>query len=296
MTKKERIDAYEIVTNRIVAELEAGTIPWKKPWNSQRAQNITSRKEYRGINMLLLSMGGYASPFWGTFKQFQAKGGIVRKGEKSTPIVFWKFLEVADKKEAGKTKKLPLLRYYNVFNAEQIDWEEGKGAPVIDTLEFSPIEACENIISEYVGMPVVNKSDRAFYSPSQDVFGMPSKESFHSVAEYYSTLFHEMTHSTGHKSRLNRWADGFGGETMHSFGSEDYSKEELVAELGCSFLTHEAGIDQETKTNSTAYIAGWLKVLKGDKKFIASASAQAQKAVDHIRGVAPYVETVSEAE
>jgi antirestriction protein ArdC len=287
MTKEKRIDAYQIVTDRIIASLEQGVAPWHKPWNSSRAKNIASGKEYRGINTLMLN-GVYGSPYWGTYKQFSAKGGTVRKGEKSTPIVFWKFLQIADKNDPTKTKQ---LRYYNVFNAEQIDWEEGKGVPVEKTIEFNPIEACEQIVAEYKGMPAITPSDSAWYSPSQDIFGMPKKESFHSVAEYYSTLFHEMTHSTGHKSRLKRFE--LEGNTMHAFGSADYSKEELTAEIGASFLMHEAGITS-TQANSEAYIAGWLKVLKGDKKFIASASGLAQKAVDHIRGVPAYTAETAE--
>lgn len=296
---KEKIDTYAIVTNRIIASLEAGTIPWKKPWNSSMPKNIASKKEYRGINTMLLGMGEYASPYWGTFKQWTDAHGTVRKGEKSTPIVFWKFLTVEDKKTKGKDKIVPMLRYYNVFNAEQIDFAEGFTAPVEGKIEFSPIEACEAILAGYSDMPEIEKSGSAWYSPMRDKLGMPKKESFHSVAEYYSTLFHELTHSTGHKSRLARF--DLQRDNMH-FGSEDYSKEELVAELGASFLAFETGIDMQTAQNSDAYIAGWLKVLKGDKKFITSAGGQAQKAVDYIKGIKPepvqvdaeFVEAVAE--
>ena len=286
----EKIDAYQIVTDRIISALETGTIPWRKPWNSSMPMNVASKKAYRGINTMLLGLAGYSSPYWGTYKQWIALGGQVRKGEKSTPIVFWKFLQVEDKK-TKKDKKVPLLRYYNVFNCDQIDFMEGFSAPSNgDKLEFSPIEACEAIIAGYTNKPNVETGDKACYIPLLDSIKMPSKESFHSIPEWYSTLFHEFTHSTGHTSRLNR--DGI--MQFDEFGSDRYSKEELIAELGSAFICFETGIGEYTLTNSEAYIAGWLKVLKGDKKLVTMASASAQKAVDHMKGIKPFKDHTSE--
>ncbi len=277
------MNVYEQVTNRIMEILETGTIPWKKPWrSSEGAKNLISKKAYRGINQFLLNCSPYASPYWLTFNQARQKAGQVRKGEKSTPVVFWKWVErkaVSDEDDNSATGKVPLLRFYKVFNLEQVD---GITAPVEEEQTvntFSPIEQAELIISNMPQRPkIMYGGERACYSPRLDYIQLPSKEAFTSPEEFYSTAFHELAHSSGHASRLSRK----GMLNPSYFGSHDYSQEELVAEFGASMLCGFAGIEQQTLENSAAYIQGWLKVLKGDKKLAIVAAGQAQRAADFI--------------
>ncbi len=278
---------YEIITERILEKLEAGTVPWHKPWAAGGApRNLISGKEYRGVNVFLLGCQGFTSPYWVTFKQAKQLGGSVRKGERATPVVFWKWIERASEDpETGdtETKQIPLIRYYSVFNAEQCDGisharleaQQDEPAP------FDPIEAAEAIVASYPKPPSISEDGRsaAFYRPATDSIHTPKREAFDSEANYYLTLFHEAVHSTGHESRLARP----GVSNPIRFGSHDYTQEELVAEMGAAFLTAEAGIDAEgLMDNSAAYVASWLKALRNDKKLVVFAGAQAQKAVDHI--------------
>src|SRR5699024_10281549 len=233
------------------------------------------QKPYRGINTMLLDGGEYA-----TFKQIKEAGGKVKKGEKSHMVVFWKLtkFENEDEKTGEKEEKtVPLIRYYRVFKVgEQTEGIEPKQQEV--AYDHDPIEEAENIIKNYMNCPDYTfNSGRAYYQPSMDVVNVPPMKDFDQIEEYYSTFFHEITHSTGHKSRLNR--DGI--IEMNGFGSESYSKEELVAELGASMLCGVAGINNEIIDNSAAYIQSWLKALKNDKTLIVTASQQAQKASDY---------------
>ena len=271
---------YEIVTDRIIAELEKGTIPWRQPWKeSGRPVNLVSRKPYRGINVILLRSTCRSSPYWLTFKQAKNLGGNVRKGEKATPVVFWKWTEkVQPDPETGEERKdgFPILRYYSVFNADQV---EGVAVPEEAPRRFNPVEHAEGIISAMPSRPEIqHRGDRAYYSPRLDQVVLPPKGVFDSENGYYSVAFHELTHSTGHSSRLHR----FDTEDLAPFGSTDYSKEELVAELGASFLCAEAGIDGTVIPNSAAYIQNWLGALRNDKRMVVLAAAQAQKAADYI--------------
>jgi antirestriction protein ArdC len=271
---------YQIITDRIVSLLENGTVPWHQPWNTgnQAPQNLVSKKPYRGINPFLLNSMHYASPYWLSFKQAQELGGNVKKGEKACPVVFWKWLDGQDK-ETGEKKKIPLLRYYSVFNVNQC---EGIDAPTIEgaTREHSPVQAAESIVAAMPKRPEIKHGlDRAFYSPALDYVGMPNPEQFKSAEDYYSVVFHELTHSTGAESRLNRKGVASGNQ---SFGSESYSKEELIAEFGAAFLCGTVGIVERTIDNSSAYIASWLQRLKNDSKLVVQAAAQAQKAADFI--------------
>lgn len=287
-TKKARKNVYEIITERILAKLEEGTVPWHKPWtgagNEGRAANLISGKAYRGINVLLTASAGFSSRYWVTFKQAQKLGGSVRKGEKGTPIVFWSFIEKKGAKAGDK--KIPLLRYYTCFNVEQCDGIEHKRltetapAPVS---EFDASEEAEMIVKGYANGPTINHGGGcACYSPPRDSVSVPKREDFESAAAYYSTLFHELTHSTGHTSRLAR--SGVTESTL--FGSHEYSREELVAEMGASFLRGMAGIDDTAALdNSAAYLANWMTVIKDDPRLIVIAAAQAQKASDHILGI-----------
>ncbi|MBU4642907.1 ArdC family protein [Bacillus toyonensis] len=270
-------NVYEIVTNKIIEKLEQGTVPWKKPWvNGNIAVNWKTQKPYRGINTMLLDSGEYV-----TFKQVQEAKGKVKKGAKSEIVVFWKWLEKEDK-ETGNIEKIPMLRYYKVFNINQCEGIESKRKEE-ETFEHNPIEDAENIVKGYVNSPSLSwNSGRAFYQPVMDHVNVPPMKDFPKVEGYYSTLFHEFIHSTGHCSRLNR--DGITSATAH-FGSEEYSKEELVAEIGASMLTGLAGFVDVTFDNSTAYIQSWLRNLKNDKTLIVKAASQAQKAVDYILGV-----------
>lgn len=185
------------------------------------------------------------------------------------------------------TKRIPFLRYYNVFNVAQCDGIELPSEETILSPEPrpSPIETAEAIVQGMPKRPEIRTGlDRAFYQPAADFVGMPSVEQFKSGEEYYSTLFHELTHATGHKSRLNRKGVADSEGNWSAFGSEPYSKEELCAEMGAAFLCGEAGIVERTVENSASYIASWLQRLKNDSKLVVTAAAQAQKAADYILG------------
>ena len=278
-----KANVYDMVTERIIAELEKGIIPWEKPWTGVRdgAFNRITKRPYSLINQMLLQhRGEYA-----TFKQWSELGGHVRKGEKSEIVVFWKILEQLEtNEETGEKeiKKIPLLRYYNVFHISQVDGVEPLAPEQLNN-DITPIEAGDKIITDYITREHLNfiecKSNKAYYSPSADIVKVPLKEQYNLINEYYSTTYHELIHSTGHKNRLNRLHTG----AIAAFGSEDYSKEELVAEIGSATIMNMLGIET-TKTfrNSTAYIQSWLQVLRNDNKFIISASSKAEKAVNYI--------------
>jgi len=271
---------YDIINQRITDLLEQGTVPWRKPWNAQSnmPRNISGR-EYRGINIFLLATQQYGSAYWLTFNQVQSKGGYVRKGEKSTPVIFWKWLDMrASEGEEAATGKIPMLRYYNVFNLEQTE-----GITVPETEECNndhqPLSLPEQIFKNMQLRPELKfGGNRACYSPSLDYVQLPHLSTFDTPEEYYSTLFHEITHATGHQSRLARKSI----LEPSYFGSHEYSKEELVAEMGAAFLCGFSGIENITIENSAAYIKGWLNALKNDKTLLIHAAAQAQKAADFI--------------
>jgi antirestriction protein ArdC len=281
-------DAFSIITERVIALLDKGVVPWQKPWNGsdQAPQNLVSRKPYRGVNVFLLHAMHYTSPFWLTFKQAHDLGGHVRKGEKGCPVVFWKWLDVEDQ-ASGEAKTVPFLRYFSVFNVGQCEGidEHVPAVPGETTHAHKPVEAAERIVTNMPKRPEIRHGlDRAFYSPSGDYVGMPSPGQFKTAEDYHSVLFHELTHSTGHESRLNRkGVSGTDGE-WSSFGSSPYAKEELVAEMGAAFLCGQAGIVERTIDNSAAYVASWLARLKDDSKLVVQAAAQAQKAADFILG------------
>lgn len=270
---------YEIITNQILDQLKAGVIPWHKPWaSSGEIQNFVSKKAYTGINPFLLNGAGHSCPYWVTYKQAKQLKGNVKKGEKGQMIIFFKMSPYKDK-DTGEDKNIPILRYYTVFNLDQtegIDWEKEESDRT-----HNLIKACENLVKGFADKPGISNGPQAFYSPSQDRIEVPAPQLFISDAEYYSTLFHELSHSTGHINRLNR-------ETLTDngayFGSHQYSKEELVAEFGAAMLCGVAGIEQATIDNSAAYIKGWSQRLKQDSKLIIQAAAKAQRAADYIQG------------
>jgi len=273
---------YDQITERIIAMLEKGTVPWRKPWKAQSGfpRNLISGKPYRGINVFLLHAMSYESPFWLTYRQALELGGNVRKGEKSCPVVFWKQLEI-ENKETHELEKIPMGRFYFVFNASQCDGLKNISAPVVESPLSAPTKP-EEIIAFMPQRPEIKFGmRRAFYSPAEDIIAMPDRERFTGEAEFYSTLYHEAVHSSGHKSRLNR-------PTLtesEGFGSNPYCKEELIAEMGAAFLCGQAGIEETTLENSAAYLQNWLEQLQNDKKLIVQAAAQAQKAADFILGV-----------
>jgi len=287
-----KLDIYQAVTDRILAMLDQGTVPWRHPIKHRGGagdgfpKNLDSNRAYRGVNVFLLAvtswMKGYESDYWLTYKQAQKRGGQVRRGEKSSLVVFWKQHNVKDK-ETGEDKKVPVIRHYNVFNAEQCEGIEAPDAIVPDDTEpFEPIDAAERIVTGYRNAPVIEHGGgQAFYRPADDKVRIAEPGRFESREAYYATLFHELTHSTGHKSRLDRGL----GSRLSVFGSADYSKEELVAEMGAAFLAAASAISPPTIEQSAAYIDGWRKKLKGDKKLVVQASGAAQRAADLILGV-----------
>jgi antirestriction protein ArdC len=269
---------YSIVTEQILKQLESGVAPWHRPWSTHIPKNLVSGRGYRGINVFLLASNGYGSPYWLTYKQATERGGHVRKGEHGSKVVFWKIGTREVENADGETdeRKSILLRYYTVFNVEQC---EGIASPNAGPA-VNPIEECERIVGQMPNLPAMEQDGRAWYRPSTDTVGMPSRTAFNTSEEYYSTLFHELTHSTGHSNRVGR--DGI--EKLNTFGSESYSKEELIAEMGAAMLCGVAGIERKTLANSAAYLKSWIDVLKSDARMVVSAASQAQKAADYIQG------------
>jgi antirestriction protein ArdC len=274
---------YQIVTEQILRHLEVGVVPWRKPWRAEPPCNLVSGKEYRGVNPFLLASQGYGSRYWLTFNQASKLGGHIRKDEKSSIVTFWHVGEEETVRDAdGNSRKSKpfLLRYYRVFNLEQTEGIADKLGLGNATPRVASIEQCEEIAKQMPNAPTIQQDARAWYRPSTDTVGIPSRNAFDSAEEYYSTLFHELTHSTGHASRVGRE----GIEDVAAFGSESYSKEELIAEMGAAMLCGVTGISPATIPNSAAYLQGWINRLRGDSKLLVSAASQAQKAADYIQG------------
>ena len=275
-----------MVTDRIIAEMEKGIIPWQKPWNGgECCISHTTGKPYSWLNQLML--GGKVGE-WLTFKQCKAEGGNVKRGEKGSPVVFWSFNDKkvkdvdADGNEVIRiVRGHPFLKYYTVFHIDQCEGIKPKFDKELKVYDNDPIEAAENIVKTYFDREActlnVYQSAQAFYSPSTDSVTVPQMSQYEVKEEYYSTLFHEMTHSTGHESRLARIVK------VAAFGSEEYSKEELVAEMGAAMLVSTAGIECEKAfRNSVGYLQGWLKALSNDNKLIVLAAGKAEAAVKYI--------------
>lgn len=268
-------DLYQLVTDKIIAQLEAGVIPWVKPWTeggSGAPMNATTGKKYRGINQLLL-VPPAAGNSWLTFNQARDCGANVRKGEKAQQIVFFKPWEMKDKNDPDAAgKMIPLLKGYFVFHTSQVDNLPAKfePVPIAPMPEFERIAAADKILSQAV---ILHGGDKAFYSPGHDKITLPRAEQFRAIGDYYATALHELTHWTGHEKRCAR---DFSGR----FGSTAYAREELVAEIGAAFMMNSCQIEGEMQ--HAAYLASWLAVLKEDKRAILSASSAAQKAVDFL--------------
>jgi antirestriction protein ArdC len=279
-------NVYEIVTSQIIAQLEQGVVPWRKPWKSEAPINLISGKEYRGINVFLLGMQGYGSRYWLTANQANKLGGHIRKGEKASTVTFWSIGEEKLNPQTGKVSKPFLLRYYSVFNIRQTDGIAEKLGLTKDSFDgedgasIADLAQCEALVAAMPNPPKREQSFAAWYRPASDTLGMPAKELFSASEEYYSTLFHELTHATGHASRVGRE----GIEHIERFGSESYSKEELIAEMGAAMLCATTQIAPATLQNSASYLKCWIDRLKGDSRLLVSAASAAQKACDYIRG------------
>lgn len=287
MTTKTKIDIYERVTNRIIEALEAGTVPWRQPWKSLggMARNLNSNRPYRGVNVFLTAMSAMAAGFsdnrWATFAGIKRAGGSVRKGQHGTLVILWKPIEKKDKATGEVTDSFLMLKGYTVFNVEQADWPEGipSDGREDDLRAHDENEVAEAIIADYsdrANLKVTRGGNSAHYSPMQDAVAVPEPEAFESGESFYSVVFHELVHSTGHESRLARIEST-------TFGSDPYAKEELVAELGASMLSAVAGVSDSTES-SAAYIASWLRSLRDDKQLVVKAAAAAQRAADMILG------------
>lgn len=276
------MDVYSMVTERIIAELEKGCIPWRKPWINclEGTFNRITRKPYSLLNQLLLGRPGE----WATYKQWQTIGGQVRRGEDGSVVVFWKLKETQERSDNGeqKKKKVPILRYYTVFHSSQVE-NILPLIPVEVEYDTQPIERADITFREYVGREKIELnigiSNQAYYSPAKDSINLPAMSQFESAEEWYSTAFHEAGHSTMKKSRCDREEENKG----NYFGNEGYSREELVAELTSSFILNTLGIEtSETFKNNAAYVQNWLRVLKEDKKLIVLAAGKAEKAANYI--------------
>jgi len=286
-TRLTRRNAYEIITARILAALERGTVPWHQPWTNQPPANLVTKKPYRGVNVFVLRSTTFASPWWATYRQVQLLGGQVPRGERSCPVCFWKWIDKSGE-NAGRHQpevdpshqRIPLLRYYTVFNAEQRRGIARHLPPPRSAL-LQPIAAAERIVA---GMPnpprLQHRSLRAAYHPSLDLVTIPPVADFDDAEAYHSTLFHELAHSTGHPTRLNRptLADAC------PFGTTNYSREELTAEMAAAFLCGHAGIANHTFDTSAAYISNWWSRLSQHRRLLILAASAAQKAADHILG------------
>jgi antirestriction protein ArdC len=287
---REPLDVHEHITSRIIAAMEAGAGDWQMPWHRSghavtRPRNIASGKAYRGINVLSLWLAaeekGYGDGLWGTYRQWQAAGGQVRRGEKSTVIVFYKELERAREDEAETPETILFARASRVFNIAQVDGVDvppGEQAPHEDRIE--PLEAAEAFAAGTRARIQVG-GDCAAYVPGTDTILMPDRERFTGTETltpteaWYGVLFHELTHWSGARQRLARDLSG-------RFGSEAYAMEELVAELGAAFLSADLGIALEPRADHAAYLAHWLKVLKADKRAIFTAAGHASRAADYL--------------
>lgn len=280
-TSSTKLDVYQIVTDRIIALLEEGTVPWKQPWTDTGIPaNLISKRPYRGINLWLLLSLQYERNVFITWDQLKKIGGSVKQGEHGNVVIYWK---VPPKKEDGtdgeQEKKTPILRYYKVFNIAQCRDLPANLVEPFAAVAHEPVLECEALITAMPQCPEIRfKEQQAYYHVVEDYINMPKRKSFKSPETYYATLFHELVHSTGEEKRLNRKSI----IEMSELGSDMYSIEELIAELGSAYLCSFTGIMDKNIKSSAAYIKGWLKQLKDDKRFIVQASGQAQRAVDFI--------------
>jgi antirestriction protein ArdC len=293
-------EVRQAVTDRMVAALEAGVVPWQKPWiPGGRPRSLSTGRHYQGINTWLLAMTsmerGYTSPWWGTFRQIQELGGNVKKGQNqaegtgSTKITLWRSFVPKDAEPdpiTGKVREVVMARMIPVFNAHQCENLPDKYYPQPDA-EPQSIAEPQAVLDSYIGSANAAALEhdvlgQAYYNPATDEIHMPPMKGHKSPEHYYSTAFHEVSHSTGHESRLNR--PGVAENTAeNTFGQHGYGVEELAAQMGASFLLAETGIDtDEVMDNSAAYLGSWIKTIKEDNKIVIAAASQAQAIADHV--------------
>lgn len=273
-------DLYRQVTDRIVAELEAGVAPWVKPWHDGRTgglmpRNAATGRPYSGINIPILwdaaHRGGYPRHEWLTFRQAFSAGAVVRRGERGTTVVFTRQIIARAERPDDDERVVSMLRTYAVFNVAQIDgWEE---KPELDLPEHPPILVAERFVRS-VGADIRHGGNRACYIPSRDLIAMPEPRQFESAAHYFATALHELTHWTGHETRLDR-------VLANRFGSGAYAAEELVAEFGAAFLCAELGITGRLR--HADYIGSWLELLKADDRAVFTAASKASQAASYLR-------------
>jgi antirestriction protein ArdC len=288
---------YETITNQILEALKRGVVPWRKPWRpSAFPCNASTSRSYRGVNVWLLSLTPFVDHRWLTYSQVQERGGRVKPGEPGQTVVFWKYAvsskaqEEQEDRESKDTEEIkngirhaPLLRRYTVFNAEQVEGVNLAPLPTVLSLSKEEnIQRAELMVKHMPSPPKIRiEGHVAGYSVTEDQVVMPRIQRFTSQDSYFSTLFHELAHSTGHPSRLNRRSL----TSTPVFGSKAYCQEELIAELGSAYCCALLGLDNSLIEDSASYIDSWLKVLGSDPKMVVFASAQAQRAADWIRGV-----------
>jgi antirestriction protein ArdC len=284
--KKEKFDIAAMIADFILESLDAGVVPWDKPWENTDGfhTNLKSKKAYRGINVWLLAYSamqhGFASPYWLTPKQIIEYGGTIKKGSETTVVVFYKTIEKKDK-SGNVTDRFRMLRYYRVLNVEQTEGLEDRIPAKVERPEFVPVEEADRIVNSWTNRPKINhRGNSAHFIPLMDLIELPRADSFKSAEAYSSTRFHELVHSTGSSERLNR--DGVAA--LDSNNIPKYSKEELIAEMGAAILNWHSGIFDVQRDSSAAYIDAWRKKISDDKKIVVDAAREAQKAVDMIFG------------
>lgn len=286
-SKKAKKSVPEIILDQIFEHLDKGVVPWRLPWTTNKGPmcNLNSKKPYRGANVFLTAVAahtrGFKSRWWLTWKQVEKMGGKVKEGQQKeyTMVTFWKWIEKEDE-DTGKKRRIPFLRYYRIYNLDQIDGIEDPDGS-LSQIDFAPLERCEQVGEKYKTLPEIKYNEqRAYYSPQLDYINLPEPDSFKNQESYYAVKFHEMMHSTGHKSRLDRK----GITEMDGFGTRRYSREELIAEIGAAFLCGHCGIDNATLEDSASYIKHWRRTLSDDPKLIFQCAAAAQKGMDMILG------------
>ena len=279
-------DLYAEVSTRIVAELEAGAAPWVKPWSATAGQNVpqnaVTNRPYSGCNVILLWLArsrGWSTPRFLTFKQALEAGGNVRKGEHGTKVYFVKQLQIKDGDGEDDTRLIPMLREYTVFNVDQCENlpDRVKAGKPMRVRNPDTRDALADQFLRSTGADIREGQGEAYYVPSHDFISMPAFEAFKGADHFYNVVFHELTHWTGHKSRLDR-------DLKNRFGSRDYAAEELIAELGAAFLCAEFGFDGDVR--NAGYIATWIELLRADKRAFFTACSKASKAADYLRGLA----------
>jgi antirestriction protein ArdC len=288
-------DHYQEVTDRIIAALEAGTPPCRKPWYPDKTggpampRNAATGHRYRGINVLTLGMSPLAftsgDPRWATYKQSEERGWRVRKGERGTTGFFFRRLEVRDdtkpEDDEDSVRRIPLLRAFTLFHASQIDGIPDYVPPTIEEAPWRAPEAAEIIIANS-GAIVRYGGDRAFYSPATDHIQMPPQAAFATAEGFCATLLHELGHHSGHATRLNR-------DLSNRFGSQDYAREEMKVEISQMIVCAELGIavSDYDFSNNAAYVVSWLERLRSDRKEVFRAAADAQRIADYLLSFHP---------